>query len=84
LHFVETVQSAEVIVPALGVEEAIATCPAGKIAVGGGFSTSGFDQSMEVTASNPQPEGNAWRVVARNPGTGDGTLVASVVCAEVG
>jgi hypothetical protein len=84
LHMVETVQSEVVTVPADTSEGATASCPEGKIAVGGGFGSVGFDQPMQVARSAPEPSGSAWRIVVRNPGTGDGTILAFAVCAAGG
>lgn len=84
LRSVRTVQSDEVTVPAGGVDDATAACPNGKIALGGGFGSAGFDQPLEIGRSAPESSGTAWRVIASNPGTGDGGLIAYAVCAAPG
>jgi hypothetical protein len=84
LHFVQTVESGPITIGANGVEEAVAFCPFGTVVVGGGFQSVGFDATLDVASSRPVPEDNAWRVVAANPGTGDGTLDGYAICAAVG
>jgi hypothetical protein len=61
------------------VGTASADCPAGKKAVGGGFSTVGGT----VIAQGAKADGSGW-IVAANPGGQTVTLVAQALCAYVG
>jgi hypothetical protein len=75
----ETVIGSAVPVPANGYAVATATCPTGKVAIGGGFTT----LSAVVTASGPAQNGSQWLIVAKNAGQG-ATVAAAVTCATVG
>jgi hypothetical protein len=68
-----------VTVPASGWAVATVTCPAGKVAIGGGFAT----LSAEVTSSGPAQNGSVWVIQAKNAGQG-ATAVAMATCATVG
>jgi hypothetical protein len=70
----------QVTIPAGSWALATATCPAGKMAIGGGFST----LTGELMASAPTPNGTQWIAQVRNPGVGGPILaVAVATCAAV-
>ena len=73
-------------VAAAGTVSGDATCPAGKQAIGGGFQSLGFGQTMLPIASYPLNE-TTWRVTLRNPTNLQINMVqirVHVVCAPLG
>jgi hypothetical protein len=72
-------------VPAGGTAVAVATCPSGKKAIGGG----GYASSANVFLNTSTPASNAqqtvswWIVGARNTGASASPLVPHAVCATV-
>jgi len=70
---------------------AVAACPAGKKAIGGGASiTAGRGEVFAITTSQPTPDGQGWRGTAvrtkwYNEKTNESTrsLKVTVICAEV-
>ena len=77
----QIVTGPHVTIPAGSWALATATCPAGKMAIGGGFST----LTGELMASGPIPNGTQWIAQVRNPGVGGPIqAVAIATCATVG
>jgi hypothetical protein len=58
-----------------GFGSAAATCPAGKMPLGGGVESSG----ITTTVTDSYPSGVSWVVCARSDGRGD-QIQANVVC----
>jgi Collagen triple helix repeat (20 copies) len=58
-------------------------CPAGKKAVGGGWTTTGNNADTFVTGSGPSADGQAWMGAMRNQGTQSQQLTLSVICITV-
>ncbi len=59
-------------------------CPAGKQALGGGFSTEAFNSNLKVKTSAPEGGiGTGWVVTASNSGSTVSFLDVEVVCAIV-
>ncbi|MGW7102349.1 hypothetical protein [Streptomyces sp. NPDC054838] len=56
-----------------------AVCPAGKVATGGGFNTSGPQMEIEASVPLSAPD-QGWRVIAFNMSTTSLPLTAFVVC----
>jgi hypothetical protein len=66
-----------------GTLTSTATCPAGKVATGGGFLVTAPDAAMQVTASQPGT-GETWTASLTKLGSGGSattTVKAFVVCA---
>jgi hypothetical protein len=75
------VESAVVPNPAGTQSQAVATCPAGTMPLGGGgfTSSSSTDNNMNGTA----PSGKSWIVRQNNAGTTDATIGAIAVCGKM-
>ncbi|MDI1459542.1 hypothetical protein QEZ54_01045 [Catellatospora sp. KI3] len=73
----EVVQGNLVTLAPNGAGFSTANCPAGKKAVGGGFSAS---QDIDVVNSNPLPDGSAWQVFFTNRTNTDKDGFAFAVC----
>jgi hypothetical protein len=64
---------------------AVADCPSGKKAVGGGFLLGGDDPNdVVVRSSGPANDGATWRVTVADTDASDGfELTANAVCVTV-
>jgi hypothetical protein len=60
---------------------AIASCPGGKKAIGGGIDS---DAALGLETSNPVNNDTQWRVVAKNVDSSSSSFSAYAVCATVG
>jgi hypothetical protein len=60
-----------------GVATYAAPCPAGAIALGGGFAITG---TVHVSISQASTFQQSWQITADNPGGTNGTAQANVVC----
>jgi hypothetical protein len=65
------------VIPAGGMSNLFATCPAGKKAIGGGFAAG---QPVEVQQSLPANNGSAWNVYAKNTANAQTQLWVYAVC----
>ena len=74
----QTTSSGVVAVHALASVTALATCPAGKRAIGGGFTKS----SVEINGSEPYYLNGGWLVRATGPALFDGWVEAYAICAN--
>jgi hypothetical protein len=76
------VESAFVVIPANGVNGAYASCPAGDVALGGGWD-GGTDPPVVDSVGYDDPIGNntAWDVVMADNGGSTATVAAVVECA---
>jgi hypothetical protein len=73
--------------PSAALPAQVATCSAGRVPLGGGYTLMGSGQQLTVVASEPvggEPAG--WRVIVRN-GTssmlGNAQVVVYVICAAM-
>jgi hypothetical protein len=71
---------AETRIPGGDVEAAEATCPPGMHVISGGFSAIGGDATELVAVDRQVNHGTTWRVVAENPGSQAGRVLAYAVC----
>jgi hypothetical protein len=68
---------------------AVAKCPAGKKAIGGGASvTAGRGEAFTITTSQPTPESQGWtaravKIKSTKSNTSDRTLMVTAICAVV-
>ena len=62
---------------------AIANCPAGESALGGGGFGSAVGTGQSITTSEPASNGSGWLVAMSNTSGGNDTFVAYAVCATV-
>ncbi|MFF1759382.1 hypothetical protein [Streptomyces sp. NPDC058266] len=58
-------------------------CPAGKVATGGGFTTTGYFNEMQSQPSPPTGQPTGWSAAGRADSAG-GTIYAWAVCADAG
>jgi hypothetical protein len=73
-----------VTIPPKNQGNAIAVCPAGKVATGGGFMNfDAFDSGTDVVIAASRPVGSGWQVIAFNPTTTSQTVMAFATCAPV-
>jgi hypothetical protein len=63
---------------------AIANCPAGESALGGGGFGSAVGTGQSITTSEPASSGSGWLVAMSNTSGSNDTFVAYAVCAAVG
>lgn len=78
-HATTETRTATVSVPSDSLRSVVASCPAGRIAVGGGFRLTPYGPKVLVNA----PEGTTgWRVTAYNENASAVELRATVVCLE--
>jgi len=63
---------------------AIASCPAGESALGGGGFGSATGTGQSITTSEPASNGSGWLVAMSNTSGAAATFVAYAVCADVG
>jgi hypothetical protein len=56
-------------------------CPTGKLALSGGWDSSGFD-TFDVTVSNPYNDNSGWSFVFVNKSSSTITIVAKAMCAN--
>ena len=77
----EIVQGASNAINAGAGGGAVADCPAGKKALGGGYSAGYL---LTATLSQPYLDGDGWYVYAKNAGAAQGHVLAYAVCATVG
>jgi hypothetical protein len=62
-----------------------ATCPAGEVATGGGYSSTGWTSAMAVIVYEDAPlNNNAWTAAAMQTGSGTNnwTLNTYVICSK--
>jgi hypothetical protein len=75
--------SASTAISAGGVIAGVLPCPAGKKAVGGGWTTTSNNADTFVIGSGPSGDGQAWMGAMRNQGTQTQQLTLSVICVTV-
>jgi hypothetical protein len=63
--------------------EAIATCPAGKLAVGGGVTTTGYERDFIVQATGPANAGHGWQGNVKMESGNNITAHIYAVCVNV-
>lgn len=66
-----------VVVQPGGATVASVTCPAGTVAVGGGYYK---DPGIEIINSAPTPDPQGWEIIAANNNTKDAQFLARVTC----
>lgn len=72
------ITTASVSIPPLGAASAVVTCPAGKTAIGGGFT-----RAEGITVPESRPLDAQWAVLGWNTSSRAATLIAYAVCATV-
>ena len=81
----QIVQNRELI-PAGATKIVVVSCPAGKKALGGGFSTETLDDIKLFSANPSDGNGNLsdvkWSVMVKNAGTQDRQTTAVAICAD--
>jgi hypothetical protein len=64
-----------------GFGESIASCPAGKKAIGGAVDS---DPDLALETSRPVGNGTQWRIYAKNVSANTGSFTTYAICANVG